>query len=92
MKFISLTTMIMSAAVLAGIVTAQKEPTGLPCSPRVLAVQFACGTLPLFNGGLPYLYFCEANSTITVIQTCNCASCCNLVNGGQGPGSSCTGT
>ncbi|KAG1883751.1 hypothetical protein F4604DRAFT_1736167 [Suillus subluteus] len=92
MKFISLTTMIMSAAVLAGIVTAQSEPTGYPCSPRVLAVQYACGTLPLFNGGLPYLYFCEADSTITVVKTCNCASCCNVVNGGVGAGGtySCT--
>ncbi|KAG1883661.1 hypothetical protein F4604DRAFT_1735917 [Suillus subluteus] len=89
MKFISLTTMVMSATVLAGIVTAQSEPTGIPCSPPI---QYGCGTLSLFNSGLPYLYFCEADSTTTVVKTCNCASCCNVVNGGVGSGrtDSCT--
>ncbi|KAG2097767.1 uncharacterized protein F5147DRAFT_714860 [Suillus discolor] len=87
MKFISITTIIMSAAVLAGIVTAQ-DPTGMPCDQRVLAEKYECEWVPGYNSGFAYLFFCSAQSTQVVVQTCSCMDCCNVVSGGVGAGGS----
>ncbi|KAG2038014.1 hypothetical protein BDR03DRAFT_999570 [Suillus americanus] len=80
MKFISLTTMIMSAAVLAGIVTAQ-VPDGKPCAQTE---QYECGRLAGYNRGYPFLFFCSSQNFVEVVKTCNCGDCCWVYKGGVG--------
>ncbi|KAG2139704.1 hypothetical protein DEU56DRAFT_799733 [Suillus clintonianus] len=72
---VSFTTMIMSAAVLAGIVTAIT---------RVLADMYGCGQLAGFNEGDSFLFYCLEDNTIEFIKACDCVTCCTVVNGGVG--------
>ncbi|KAG2155385.1 hypothetical protein DEU56DRAFT_767149 [Suillus clintonianus] len=72
---VSFTTMIMSAAVMAGIVTAIT---------RVLADMYECGRLAGFNKGYSFLFYCSEDNTVELIKTCNCVTCCTVVNGGVG--------
>ncbi|KAG2367291.1 hypothetical protein BDR07DRAFT_1393600 [Suillus spraguei] len=79
MRSISFITMIMSAAVLSGIVTAQ-NPNGNPCTQYET---YLCGSNPGYNNGNPYLYFCSEEYFIEVMKTCSCSTCCNVINGGN---------
>ncbi|KAG2347052.1 hypothetical protein BDR05DRAFT_945447 [Suillus weaverae] len=74
--------MVMSAAVLAGIVPAQ-NPTGMPCDQTggYLREKYECGWVPGYNHDYAYLFFCSVDNTIKVVQNCNCVGCCNVVNG-----------
>ncbi|KAG2033189.1 hypothetical protein BDR03DRAFT_968184 [Suillus americanus] len=75
MKFISLTTMIMSAAVLVA--------AGGPCN---TPGNWACGNLQDYIGGKAFLYFCSSSGYVMNIQDCSCATCCSVTHGGVGPG------
>ncbi|KAG2033185.1 hypothetical protein BDR03DRAFT_968178 [Suillus americanus] len=77
MKFISLTTMIMSAAVLVA--------AGGPCYVRASAGYWECGNLEDYNGGNAFLYYCSPPGYISNIQDCSCETCCSVVSGGVGP-------
>ncbi|KAG1848480.1 hypothetical protein F4604DRAFT_133112 [Suillus subluteus] len=81
MKFISLTTMIMSAAVLVA--------AGGPC---YVPGSWACGNLKDYNGGKPFLYYCSPPGYVSNVKPCSCAKCCSVTSGGVGPNghTSCT--
>ncbi|KAG1818135.1 uncharacterized protein BJ212DRAFT_1348969 [Suillus subaureus] len=74
----------MSAAVLAGIVTAQ-DPTGGSCNQPG---QYECGRSASYNGNNAYLYFCLSDNFVTEVKNCNCPQCCYVVGGGLGPNGS----
>ncbi|KAG2119440.1 hypothetical protein DEU56DRAFT_760957 [Suillus clintonianus] len=77
MKF-SLTSMIVSAAVMAGVVTAY-NPIGLPCAtPGVVG----CGQDAGFNSGNAFIYDCDWTGTIVFGAGCNCAGCCVTATNG----------
>ncbi|OAX31929.1 hypothetical protein K503DRAFT_870420 [Rhizopogon vinicolor AM-OR11-026] len=80
MKFISLTTIIMSTAVLAEIATAS-DPNGGPCA---RANHFECGVLTSFNDGSAFLFFCFADHSLLVDELCSCPTCCSVTDGGTG--------
>ncbi|KAG2033190.1 hypothetical protein BDR03DRAFT_872523 [Suillus americanus] len=84
MKFIPLTTMIMSAAVLAGIATAKRShtPDGGPCTHPG---QYECGSITDYNGGNAFLFQCSKFGIISDIQNCNCPVCCSVYKGGVAP-------
>ncbi|KAG1753239.1 hypothetical protein EDB19DRAFT_1627271 [Suillus lakei] len=77
MKF-SLTTMIVSAAVMAGVATAY-NPIGQPCdTPGVVW----CGKVVGFNGGNAFIYECASTGIIVFSAGCGCPSCCIPISGG----------
>ncbi|KAG2109980.1 uncharacterized protein F5147DRAFT_691148 [Suillus discolor] len=80
MKFVSLTTMIMSAAVLVGIVKAQ-DPNGGPCAHNS---NYECGRLAGYNGNMPFLFYCNEDNIVETVKMCTCMECCYVVNGGVG--------
>ncbi|KAG2152761.1 hypothetical protein DEU56DRAFT_775914 [Suillus clintonianus] len=87
MKFTSFTTMIMSAAVLAGAVTAS-DPNGTPCAQKE---SFGCEVVAGYNNGWAFSFYCTPESTILVIEDCSCATCCVIPKGATidlGPGGS----
>ncbi|KAG2108702.1 uncharacterized protein F5147DRAFT_694513 [Suillus discolor] len=69
--------MIMSAAVLVGIVKAQTNT----CAQNSM---YECGQLAGFNGGMPFLFYCNIDNTVEVIKMCTCIECCHVINGGVG--------
>ncbi|KAG2098932.1 uncharacterized protein F5147DRAFT_712807 [Suillus discolor] len=83
MKFISLTTMIMSAAVLVGIVKADSDtnPNGGPCAQNS---KYECGRMAGYNGNMPFLFYCNINNIVEVVQNCHCIQCCSVIHGGVG--------
>ncbi|OAX35794.1 hypothetical protein K503DRAFT_344656 [Rhizopogon vinicolor AM-OR11-026] len=70
--FISLTSMIMSAVVMAGIATAH-DPNGEPCAHRK---NFECGTREGYNRGNSFVFYCNADSQVDVLELCSCVGCC----------------
>ncbi|KAG1848479.1 hypothetical protein F4604DRAFT_1813034 [Suillus subluteus] len=81
MKFISPATIIMSAAVLVGIVIAQ-DPTGGSCNQRVFAGKHECGRSAGYNGGHAYLYLCSTDNFVTEVKDCSCIECCSVASDG----------
>ncbi|OAX37999.1 hypothetical protein K503DRAFT_770915 [Rhizopogon vinicolor AM-OR11-026] len=79
----------MSTAVLAGIATADApDPNGGPCAH---ANQPECGVLAGFNNGNAFLFYCYANHSLLVSETCTCPTCCSISYGSTGPdGFTCT--
>ncbi|KAG1783195.1 hypothetical protein EV702DRAFT_1060542 [Suillus placidus] len=75
--------MIMSAAVLSGIVTAA-DPTGGPCADHGEYLQH---TLTGYNNGNQFLFYCSADFGVQVIIDCTCTKCCYTTSTGFG---SCT--
>ncbi|KAG1882521.1 hypothetical protein F4604DRAFT_1678488 [Suillus subluteus] len=70
MKFTPLTTMIMSAAVLADIATAKGSP-----SPA--GGQYECGNAADYNEGNAFLFQCSKSGVIEPeIENCNCPDIC----------------
>ncbi|OAX34879.1 hypothetical protein K503DRAFT_412729 [Rhizopogon vinicolor AM-OR11-026] len=80
MKFISLTTMILSVAVIVG--ADDTQIIGHPCAK---ANHAECGAITSHNDDLPFLFLCGPDYTITEYQDCTCYSCCEL----DGPYASC---
>ncbi|KAG2116096.1 uncharacterized protein F5147DRAFT_675960 [Suillus discolor] len=82
MKFISLTTtVIMSAAVLSGIVTVQgSNPNGMPCAHNG---EYECGTLAGYNNGNQFLFYCSESNMVEVAGDCGCKTCCSILDGGN---------
>ncbi|KAJ8592270.1 hypothetical protein M405DRAFT_812962 [Rhizopogon salebrosus TDB-379] len=84
MKFISLTTMIMSALAMAGIATARTTPANPNGSQCGHPEQYECGTLANYNNDNPFLFFCSPESKVDVVQNCDCAGCCAIDSDGVG--------
>ncbi|OAX38045.1 hypothetical protein K503DRAFT_770886 [Rhizopogon vinicolor AM-OR11-026] len=76
--------MIMSAAVLASIATAQ-DPNGEACAHQNT---YECGVLAGYNDGNQFLFFCEPDNSVFVVELCSCQTCCSVVDGGLGSGGS----
>ncbi|KAG1818140.1 uncharacterized protein BJ212DRAFT_1348977, partial [Suillus subaureus] len=66
MKLISLTAMIISAAVLVA--------AGGPC---YTPGYWECGNLKDYNGGNAFLFYCSPPGYISNIQDCSCVNCCS---------------
>ncbi|KAG2033181.1 hypothetical protein BDR03DRAFT_968170 [Suillus americanus] len=80
MKFISPTTIIMSAAVMAGIVIAQLEdPTGEACNQPG---KYECARSANYNGGNPFLFLCSSDKFVTEVKDCSCMECCSVSSNG----------
>ncbi|KAG1720535.1 hypothetical protein EDB19DRAFT_1768123, partial [Suillus lakei] len=77
MKFTSLTSVIISATAMAGVVVASSlvDPTGLPCKGTV-----GCSTLTGFNNGHDFGYFCT-NGMMTTWSACTGKSKCHVTTG-----------
>ncbi|KAG2158578.1 uncharacterized protein EDB93DRAFT_1118992 [Suillus bovinus] len=79
MKFTSLTTIVISAAAMAGIAIASNSdttPMNLPCN---LINSIQCGTgLKGFNNGLDYGFVCGPQGTIISYAACPCIGCCEI--------------
>ncbi|KAG2144427.1 uncharacterized protein EDB93DRAFT_540358 [Suillus bovinus] len=85
MKFTSLTTIIISAAAMAGIAIASEDltidPIGFPCSPsNSYRCEKAFGT---FNNGNDFAYYCGLNGKIAKYVKCDCKNCCVQLPGYQ---------
>ncbi|KAG1727903.1 hypothetical protein EDB19DRAFT_1748783, partial [Suillus lakei] len=77
MKF-SLTTMIVSAAVMAGVANAS-NPLGKSCkSPGAVG----CGRAANVNGGNAFIYECSSKGKIVLSAACVCQSCCAATTSG----------
>ncbi|KAG1730547.1 uncharacterized protein EDB91DRAFT_1085418 [Suillus paluster] len=63
----------MSATLIA--VTATAQILGNPCAH---ASSMECGTLAGHNNGLPFLFLCGPDHTITSYDDCTCEGCCIL--------------
>ncbi|KAG2118381.1 hypothetical protein DEU56DRAFT_838495 [Suillus clintonianus] len=75
MKFTSLNTMVISAAVMAGVAIASDDlvltPQNMPCYKPV-----GCSTgLKGYNNGDDFGYFC-VNGKIATYGPCSCKHCC----------------
>ncbi|KAG0703416.1 hypothetical protein DFH29DRAFT_917135 [Suillus ampliporus] len=87
MKFVSLTTMILSAAVMAGVAIASENltinPMYLPCdNPN----QVGCATgLKGFNNGDDFGYGCGPTGQIIAYVPCDCKNCCVVEDNGNLP-------
>lgn len=78
MKFISLTSMIVSVAVMTGVATAY-NPIGQPCdSPG----NFGCSQDSGVNGGNAFIYECASTDTFVYTAGCGCPTCCEATSGG----------
>ncbi|OAX36362.1 hypothetical protein K503DRAFT_802094 [Rhizopogon vinicolor AM-OR11-026] len=75
MKFISRTTVILSAAAIVAAVDIQI--LGQPCAKANGA---ECGTIPGHNNGLPFTFLCGPKNTIILYEDCPCATCCEAVD------------
>ncbi|KAG1724578.1 uncharacterized protein EDB91DRAFT_1170648, partial [Suillus paluster] len=74
MKFISLNTMIISAAAIAVTATAL-QIFGFHCKdPNSVE----CGCAPDFNNGYPIYAYCGPDGTVTSYINCTCSLCCRL--------------
>ncbi|OAX33037.1 hypothetical protein K503DRAFT_776043 [Rhizopogon vinicolor AM-OR11-026] len=74
MKFIALTTMIMSAAVMAGA-----DDTQLIGHRCAKAGNTECGHLASHNNGNGFVFWCGSDNTITKYQDCECVNCCVVI-------------
>ncbi|OAX41624.1 hypothetical protein K503DRAFT_471449 [Rhizopogon vinicolor AM-OR11-026] len=76
MKFVSLTTTVISALGLAGIAAAAaSSPLGGPC---VYKDQYECGYEPDYNNGYVYAFYCTSANIIANVQNCDCLECCGI--------------
>ncbi|KAG0698975.1 hypothetical protein DFH29DRAFT_938901 [Suillus ampliporus] len=78
MKFVSLTTMILSAAVMASVAIASEnlklDPMNLPCDNLD---EVGCGTgLKGYNNGDDFGYGCGPTGKIIEYAPCDCKNCC----------------
>ncbi|KAG2158688.1 uncharacterized protein EDB93DRAFT_561739 [Suillus bovinus] len=77
MKFTSLTTIVISAAAMAGIAIASDSnttPHGKPCKPNNT---YQCGSgLNGFNNGRDYAFVCGQVGKIIAYTQCPCVDCC----------------
>ncbi|OAX36996.1 hypothetical protein K503DRAFT_771931 [Rhizopogon vinicolor AM-OR11-026] len=71
MKFISLTTVVLSVAVIVGA----DDVIGIPC---YKADGMGCGTVAIHNNDLPFVYICGPQKTITFYLDCLCDTCCKI--------------
>ncbi|KAG2090098.1 uncharacterized protein F5147DRAFT_28839 [Suillus discolor] len=85
MKFTSLTTIIISAAAMAGVAIASEDlvltPKGLPCgSPDTVG----CSTgIKGWNNDDDFGFFCGPKGTIISYTACSCKNCCILTADGD---------
>ncbi|KAG2158635.1 uncharacterized protein EDB93DRAFT_557473 [Suillus bovinus] len=79
MKFTSLTTIVISAAAMAGIAIASNSdtvtPLGRDCSEADGAITCASGPLKGYNNGNDYGFECAAGK-IVITYPCSCVGCC----------------
>ncbi|OAX38017.1 hypothetical protein K503DRAFT_692270 [Rhizopogon vinicolor AM-OR11-026] len=80
MKYISLTTVILSVAVIVGADPISQNPIGLPCNNPG---DEACGTITDYNSGFPFVYTCAPQNTVNHFVNCPCATCC-VIDGHSG--------
>ncbi|KAG1756911.1 uncharacterized protein EDB91DRAFT_1076816 [Suillus paluster] len=85
MKFASLTTLIVSVALMAGVTTASEDllvtPKGLACNNPDRA---GCSTgIKGYNNQNDFGYFCGATGKIIGFAPCNCKNCCKVTGGGD---------
>ncbi|KAG2085947.1 hypothetical protein BD769DRAFT_1457493 [Suillus cothurnatus] len=85
MKFTSLTTIVISAAAMAGIAIASEDlvitPMNLPCSPDN-SVQCSTG-LKGWNNNDDFGFFCGPRGTIISYTPCSCQNCCVVTADGD---------
>ncbi|KAG1718242.1 uncharacterized protein EDB91DRAFT_1186300 [Suillus paluster] len=75
MKYISLATLIMSAAVIAGTSASDTTPIGGACKK---IDKLGCGLLLGFNNENSFLYYCGSDGTIQSFVACSCLDCCTV--------------
>jgi hypothetical protein len=97
MKFNSLTTMIMSVALMAGLATAY-NPIGQSCDtpgeyPRsdmkvgrvltsIVAGGEGCSQDSSLNGGNAFIYECSGANEFVYVAGCRCPTCCEATTSG----------
>ncbi|KAG2137394.1 uncharacterized protein EDB93DRAFT_1106601 [Suillus bovinus] len=84
MKFISLTIMMMSAAmpVLSGTMTAQEDPNRMSCG---RPGQYECGYFSSYNNGNSFVFFCSEDKKTSVVVKCDkCPQCCDVGKASDG--------
>ncbi|KAG2130407.1 uncharacterized protein EDB93DRAFT_1180146 [Suillus bovinus] len=85
MKFTSLTTIIISAAAMAGIAIASQEdnntPMGSECPNSDTRDAQHCGPLNGFNKGKDIIYYCGYDGIIETYIPCTCENCCRFTGG-----------
>ncbi|OAX35844.1 hypothetical protein K503DRAFT_773066, partial [Rhizopogon vinicolor AM-OR11-026] len=64
---------------------AAPDPDGGKCFYRNT---FECGILEGYNNGNRFVFYCQTNNTLQVVEFCSCPTCCDIVNGGVGNGGS----
>ncbi|KAG0698988.1 hypothetical protein DFH29DRAFT_938953 [Suillus ampliporus] len=84
MKFVSLTTMILSAAVMAGVAIASENltinPMNLPCdNPNKVGCSLG---IKGFNNGNDFGYECGPTGEILAYASCDCKNCCVVLDNG----------
>ncbi|KAG1722592.1 uncharacterized protein EDB91DRAFT_1174455 [Suillus paluster] len=77
MKF-SITTMIMSAALMAGVAIAY-NPIGLSCD---TPGGYGCSQDASLNGGNAFIYECGPSDTFVYVAGCRCPTCCQATTTG----------
>ncbi|KAG1831420.1 hypothetical protein DFJ58DRAFT_249211 [Suillus subalutaceus] len=81
MKFISLTTIVVSAAAMAGIAIASDDliitPMGTPCGPANTVLCSVTG-LKGYNNGNDYAYTCGPKGSVVSYIPCSCHKCCKV--------------
>lgn len=98
MKFNSLTTMIMSVALMAGVATAY-NPIGQPCDTPgeypcswdgrgmcaygwLFAGGEGCSVDASLNGGNAFIYECSGADVFVYLAGCACPTCCEATTSG----------
>ncbi|KAG2140734.1 hypothetical protein BD769DRAFT_117526 [Suillus cothurnatus] len=81
MKFISLTTVIITAAAMTGVVIASAaNGPNLVCTPGY----GGCATVASYNNGLDFAFGCGSNGHMNSWTPCSCKKCCQVIRGADG--------
>ncbi|KAG2363445.1 hypothetical protein BDR07DRAFT_1282286 [Suillus spraguei] len=72
MKSISLASMIVAVAVMAGVATAY-DPIGQTCD---TPGGYECANDANINGGNAFIYECDSTGEFVYVAGCACPSCC----------------
>ncbi|KAG1743784.1 hypothetical protein EDB19DRAFT_1632963 [Suillus lakei] len=78
MKFISLTSMIVSVAVMTGVATAY-NPIGQSCD---TPGGYGCSQDASLNGGNAFIYECASTDQFVYVAGCACPTCCVATTSG----------
>ncbi|KAG2365028.1 hypothetical protein BDR07DRAFT_1329782 [Suillus spraguei] len=78
MKSISITSMIVSVALMVDVATAY-NPVGQPCD---IPGGYGCSQDASINGGNAFIYECAWTNQFVYIAGCSCPTCCVVTTGG----------